>query len=382
MKHVLQVIVMNFRALNCLFLVVTFSLTACLRYTPSRSELEEKYKEKESVSEGEKIAIEDEKAFDQYEAGLKTRLENLLTERSYLAQLDISDSGYKLGPGDILSLDVYGMTDLKSEAEINPAGLVALPLVGEINAGGMSLSDFRSSLAKSLSRFVRNPQITLSVKQYQANRVSVIGEVTKPGVYPLKRTGQLLTELLSEAGGRTDKASSRIILLPAPKRSAQVQQVAMLNPNNPSTEVAGVEIDMDQLMGRVDMRPLLVPLVAGDTIILPEMGTYEVDGEVTKPGSYKLSSRTSTLGAIAAAAGLTYAAKVDGVELIRDIGSGKKASKVLNVEEIALRGAKDLRLRDGDILRVPSEPSLFFKRQIVESINSLFRGVSVQQRAN
>jgi protein involved in polysaccharide export with SLBB domain len=139
---------------------------------------------------------------------------------------------------------------------------------------------------------------------------------------------------------------------------------------------------MEDLTGTLDRHPLLIPLAPGDTIIVPEAGTYEVDGEVVTPGSYKLTGRTSVIGAIAAAKGFTYSADVNNVEVIRDIGAGQKALVTLDLEEVGLRGARDIRLRNGDLVRVPSHSSRFFKRQIVETINGIFNGVGVNQRMN
>jgi protein involved in polysaccharide export with SLBB domain len=147
-------------------------------------------------------------------------------------------------------------------------------------------------------------------------------------------------------------------------------------------ENAGVEIDLEQLIGQLDQRPLLIPVLPGDTIVVPEAGVFEVDGEVTAPGSYKLASRTSALGAIAAAQGLTYSADVNHVEVIRDTGGGRKALITIDLEQIGLQGKRDIRLRNGDLVRVPSEANRFFKRQIVESLNGLFNGVSVNKRIN
>jgi hypothetical protein len=197
-----------------------------------------------------------------------------------------------------------------------------------------------------------------------------------------------LTEVLSDAGGRTPNASSRIILLPAPRitehaveASTAMPQVSFVSTQD-SADSFGIEVDIEELTGGVNQRPLLIPLLPGDTVIVPEAGTYEVDGEVTQPGSFKLTSRTSVIGAIAAARGLTYAAAVNNVEVIRDTGNGKKALITLDLEEVGLRGGQDVRLRSGDLVRVPSEPGRFFRRQIVQTINGLFNGVGVNQRMN
>ena len=93
-----------------------------------------------------------------------------------------------------------------------------------------------------------------------------------------------------------------------------------------------------------------------------------------------MTSSTSVIGAVAAAGGLTYSADVKKVEVLRDIGGGKKALASLDLEEVGLQGGKDIRLRAGDLVRVPSEPGRFFERQIVSTLNSLFNGVNVTKR--
>jgi polysaccharide export outer membrane protein len=361
-------------------LITVIILQGCLKYTPSREELERDRGGTSSI--GPNLASEEE--FNAYEQALTDRLQRLISERSYLLTASHSLNGYAVGPGDIISVDVYGFGDLRTETEVSPQGTLSLPLVGETDVKGRDVASLKKHLAGLYARYVRNPRIDVSIKTYHSNRVSVIGEVQRPGMYPLRRNGQLITELISEAGGKNQMASNRIILLPAPKMDYEPQ---VLHASIPTTTASndsgvGVEIDIEALLGRIDQRPLLIPLMAGDTVVVPEAGNYEVDGEVQTPGSFKLTSGTSVIGAIAAAGGFTYSANVKQVEVIRDIGGGRKALATLDLEEVGLRGGRDIRLRAGDLVRVPSEPGRFFQRQTVEALNSLFNGVSVNRRTN
>jgi polysaccharide export outer membrane protein len=366
-------------------LVVALCLTSCLRYTPSRSELEERYNSSSKAS----LDIAGEIEFAAYEHALHNRLHQLIKERMHLLDGSVANaSGYGVGAGDVLHVQVFGFGDLLSDAEVSPVGSVSLPLVGEFSVAGLDLPAVRKKISSEYSRFIRSPQVEVSLKSYSASRVSIIGEVAKPGMYPLKRKGQLLTELLSEAGGRTQVASNRLILLPAQTASApqggfhdaHTPHITLASTKQPN--VYGVEIEFESLLGSLDQKPLLVPLLPGDTVVIPEAGNYDVDGEVAKPGSFKLATRTSVMSAIAAAGGFSYAASVNQVEVIRDIGGGRKALVTLDLEEVGLRGGRDIRLRNGDIVRVPSEPNRFFRQQIVETINGLFNGVGVSQRVN
>lgn len=383
---------MKLRAGMALFvgLVSMLSFQGCLRYVPSKEELEKQY----AKEDGAQLDIKGAAEFDAYEQALKRRRDSLIAQRAYLLTQPDSASSYKIGTGDVVTLAVYGFDDLRTESEVSSSGTISLPLVGEVSVKGMSVADARSTVAQRYARFIRTPNVDLVLKSYQSARVPVIGEVSKPGVYPLRRTGQLLTELLSEAGGKTERASGRIILLPRQGASQPSVQLASLAPMAANAAAgsgsapavspdpldgSGIEIDMEDLVGQSGERPLLVPLLPGDTIVVPEAGRYEVDGEVLRPGSFTLASRTSALGAVAAAGGFTYSADVKKVEVIRDIGGGKKAAVTLDLEEVGLRGGKDVRLRNGDVIRVPSEPGRFFRRQVVEALNGVFRGVGVNQ---
>lgn len=362
-----------------LILGTSILIQGCIKYTPSREELEKDRGGNSALNAN----LGSEEEFNAYERSLTDRLQRLISDRSYLLTASQSINGYAVGPGDVISVDVYGFGDLRAEAEVSPSGTLSLPLVGETDVKGRDVSSLKKHLTGLYTRYVRNPRIDVSIKNYHSNRVSVIGEVQRPGMYPLRRNGQLITELISEAGGKNQMASNRIILLPAPKLDYVAHTAhPIIAQTTPSDSGVGVEIDIEALLGRIDQRPLLIPLVAGDTVVVPEAGNYEVDGEVQTPGSFKLTSGTSVIGAVAAAGGFTYSANVKQVEVIRDIGGGRKALATLDLEEVGLRGGRDIRLRAGDLVRVPSEPGRFFQRQVVEALNSLFNGVSVNRRSN
>lgn len=363
-------------ALPLLLSLSTLFIQGCIKYTPSRDQIESERSQTSDIAS----PLGSEEEFNAHEQALTNRLHRLLSERSYLLNVDQAGSGYTLGPGDILTINVFGFGDLQSEAEISPQGTISLPLIGEADVQGKDIQTAKRYLAGRYAHYVKNPRVDVSVKNYHSNRISVIGEVQRPGMYPLRRNGQLLTELLSEAGGKNQLASNRIILLPAAKLGGYAG--SQLNSVSARDEGIGVEIEMEALLGKLDQRPLLVPLVAGDTVVVPEAGNFEVDGEVGKPGSFKLASSTSVISAIAAAGGLTYSADVKKVEVIRDIGGGRKALATLDLEEVGLRGGRDIRLRAGDLVRVPSEPGRFFRRQIVETLNTIFNGVTVNRPAN
>ncbi len=106
-------------------------------------------------------------------------------------------------------------------------------------------------------------------------------------------------------------------------------------------------------------------------VIVPEAGKVMVEGEVERSGSYDLSQQTTLLSALASAGGISYAAKVDEVEIIREVGADKKAHLVLDLGRIANGEEKDVRLKNGDIVQVPTDSGRRMTRDTYEGISRI-----------
>lgn len=357
----------SFFKLCILGIILTNS--SCMRYTPSRA----------SLSSGDDSAIQyaGEEAFYSLDKTQDERLKNLIAER-HAAIPETKVSSYKIGVDDVIDLSVFDAPEMNRKVRVRPDGFISLPLINQIKLAGLTESDAQAEITKQLNKFMHSPQVQLYISEYAAHKVWVVGNIPKPGAYPLSRDNYSLIELLSEAGGRNEKASSTIILIP---NSDGKNQDTTLQPllNNNETKQFGIEIPFEQLIGSVDKAPLRVPLRAGDTIVVPEAGTVEIAGEVNAPGSYPLPSKMTLLGAVAVARGLSYAADVESVEVIRELGAGKKAMITVDLEKLALKDASDIRLRNGDIVRIPSDRTRFITNQTVSVINSLVGRVTPDQ---
>lgn len=358
-----------------LFLIsVILSTVGCLRYTPSFKELRDN-----DHTPGADSEYADAEAFYQFQQQQEGRLKELLSQRE-VEQGELAESDYKIGPEDVVQLTVFDVEELNRSVRVRPSGSISLPLVGTMMVAGLTEDDLQKELSKRLVKFMYDPQVHVFISEYSAHKVNVIGEVAKPGAYPLRRNDYSLVEILSEAGGKTQNAGGTIVLIPqqgaAHPENPEIASARAKLAGNPANAF-GIEIYFDDLVGSVNSPPLSIPLRPGDTIVVPEAGKVQVDGEVKTPGSFPLSSRTTLLGSIASAGGLSYSAEVSKVEVIRELGSGKKALLSVDLEKIALKDGQDIRLRDGDIVRVPSAGGRFATRQIIEGINSLFSfGVS------
>lgn len=108
---------------------------------------------------------------------------------------------YRLGPQDLIEVSIFGVQDLSKVVRVNSNGQVSLPLIGSIVAGGRTIPELERELAKSYSDgFLQNPQVTIFVKEFASQRITLEGAIEKPGIYPLTGKTSLL-QAIAVAGG-------------------------------------------------------------------------------------------------------------------------------------------------------------------------------------
>ena len=116
------------------------------------------------------------------------------------------DQSYKVLPGDMLQISVWGEENLQEEVLVRPDGAFSFPLCGDISARNRSVIELQEEITKRLSRYISGPVVTVSVTQVLGNKVYVIGQVTRPGVFVVNPQVDVL-QALSMAGGTTPFAS-------------------------------------------------------------------------------------------------------------------------------------------------------------------------------
>lgn len=139
----------------------------------------------------------------------------------------IKISEFVLGVGDTIEITVYRHDDLKSiSIKINPSGKIMFPLIGDVQAAGMSIFKLRDDLKERLSKYIVDPQVTISVTSLQSQKIMVLGEVNTPGIFTLDSSLTIM-EAISKAGGMTSDAKlSNVILI---RREQGKPQVASLD---------------------------------------------------------------------------------------------------------------------------------------------------------
>jgi polysaccharide biosynthesis/export protein len=337
--------------------------------TTPRSEIIEQARaqgmELPSVEEERRLFFEDE-------AVQKRRLMSLMRDR---ASGTYRDTSYRIGPDDEVELNVFDVPELNVTVKVRPSGYLSLPLVGAVKAGGLTEVELHDELVARLSTYVRNPQINLFVSQYGSQKVAVMGAVRTPGTFPLKKGTNSVLELLSQAGGVTEKAGNFLNFIPGEFSGVGSgndiearARLALAASDTVEVRRGGIEIYLDQILGTGGGIPLEIPVRGGDMVVIPEAGKIMIEGEIEKPGSYDLNQQTTLLGALAASGGITYGAKLDEIEVVREVALGKKAHLVLDLTRLASGEEKDVRLRNGDIVRVPSDAGRRMRQDTFEGI--------------
>ena len=275
-------------------------------------------------------------------------------------------SDYPIGPGDVLEISVPGMEEIKVITQrVTGEGTISLPFVGVINASGMTDKELRDEIRRRLeTNYMRNPQISLFVKEFRSRQVAVIGAVQKPGLYNLASSADTVLGMISQAGGMRPEAAERILFIPAePVDSAKAKEVidslpVQLVSQDPSPlilkNVDPIVINLDSIRRSADQMYLNIPARPGDIIMVPGGGEVLVQGWVAKPGAHKITSGLTILGAVAAAGGTVFPADKGSVELIRTNHQGQKTSFVANLDAIKAGEQPDLPLREGDVIDVLS----------------------------
>jgi len=218
--------------------------------------------------------------------------------------------------------------------------MITLPLLGEINIQGLTKSGVEKKLAKLLEeKYLRDPQVTIFIKEYQSKRVSVLGAVSEPGYYELLGR-QTLLQIISQAGGMTQDAGEEIIVI-------RKQE------NGPNTAVK-ISIEDLAVKGDVDLNISLEP---GDIINIPidKIVHVYVFGQVRKPGALdvKKSNIPTLLQAIAQAGGFSERASKGGVIIKRKNADGKEFQTKVDVKDIIKGKKKDIQLLENDVVYVP-----------------------------
>jgi polysaccharide export outer membrane protein len=136
-----------------------------------------------------------------------------------------NNQDYRLGAGDAIGVQVYQSPDLSIDARVSESGVISYPLVGSVQLGGLTIAEAEKKIGDALRTggFVKVPQVNIVLLQVRGNQVAVLGQVQKPGRFPLETTTTRVSDLLAAAGGVTPMGDDTLIVTGTARRPAVPQ---------------------------------------------------------------------------------------------------------------------------------------------------------------
>jgi len=211
-----------------------------------------------------------------------------------------------LGPSDVIKISVYGVPDLALETRISEAGVITFPLIGAVPVAGLPVAAAEKKIAGLLENggFVRKAQVNIIVTQIQSQQVSVLGQVNRPGRYPLDGRRSVM-DLLALAGGIAADGGDTINLIR--KRDGKTTKTVL---------------DVIQMVRSGDLVEDVL-LTGGDVIYVERSPRFYIYGEVQRPGMFRLERSMTVVQALSAGGGLSARGTERGLVIKRRDASGK-----------------------------------------------------------
>ena len=239
----------------------------------------------------------------------------------------LAPTEYRLGSGDVIRISVFQNPELTLETRVTEGGLVSYPLLGSIRVGGLGVTQAEKLIADGLrnGNFVKSPQVTLVIVQVRGNQAGVLGQVNRPGRFPIEVADMRLSDLLAMAGGSTPNASDIMVLTGT--RNGQPYRL---------------EVDLPALFtpaGRAND----VLILNGDTVWVDRQPMVFIYGEVQRPGPMRLERDMTLMQALATGGGLNARGTEKGIRVHRKGAGGSTEVRQSKMDD---------RLRDGDVVYV------------------------------
>jgi polysaccharide export outer membrane protein len=233
----------------------------------------------------------------------------------------------QIGRGDEVRVEVFGNPDLATTTNVADDGSIHMPLAGPVPVTGRSPAEAarRIEAALKAGEFLVDPQVTVTVLRSLSQRVSVNGEVVRPGRYVIESDSTVL-DLIALAGGITQKGSDIVYILRRDESGVQQR----------------VPVDISGMLMASPDATSVPTLRGGDSIIVPK-ATFSITGEVRSPGEYRIEGEMLLFQAIARAGGLTPLGSALRTE-IRRRGPDDKF--------VDIKGKSDTRIEPGDVIKV------------------------------
>ena len=223
------------------------------------------------------------------------------------AQAAPPNADYRLGPGDAIGVQVFQSPDLSVDARVSENGVISYPLVGSVQLGGLSIAEAEQKIADALRSggYVRSPQVNIILRQVRGNQVAVLGQVNRPGRFPLETFNTRVSDMLATAGGVTPGGDD-VLILTGQRQGQAFRRV----------------IDIPGLF--LNQKPEDdVVLAGGDTLYVNKAPVFYIYGQAQRPGPYRIERGMTVMQALAQGGGPTARGSQNRLMLHRRDAAGK-----------------------------------------------------------
>jgi polysaccharide biosynthesis/export protein len=294
--------------------------------------------------------------------------DDFISNRPSTAPTSAAGKEYRIGRDDLIEVTVFEVSELSSTGRVTASGTISMPLIGPIGVAGRTPEEVEQTIEEALrENYINDPHVTVFIREYASQPVSVIGAVKLPGIYQIK--GQkFLLDMLAMAQG-VDAGAGNVI---------QVIRAASAAPTDDAAQESlprqTLTINVEDLFenGKTELN---VPIFAGDVINILRAGSVFVVGEVIRPNEFVLRNgkNITVTQAIALANGFTREAQRKQCVIIRYHRDGTKEEIQANTEKILRGDDIDVPMMPNDILFVPANR---IKTNLTRALDSAISVVS------
>jgi len=285
---------------------------------------------------------------------------------SAAAQPSSPSADYRIGPEDMLQITLYNVpgdttaTPRGLAVRVSQAGVINLPLLGEVSVKGLTVSDLEQNLRQLYDKYIYNPQVGVLVTDYR-QKVSIIGAVQKPGEFVISGPKTLI-DLLAMAGGVSPTAGTQVHLY-------------RRGPNGHESYVIDLLV-LASNPGSYNDKNINQPIQAGDVVNVPQAGMFFVDGAVRTPGSYSLERRFTLKQALAKAGGLDRDLSSSEIVIYRRKDPKEVQTISVDFDSILAGSAADPPIEADDVIVVPISAAKYVWNRYLYQL--IFGGATVR----
>ncbi|MDF1825535.1 MAG: polysaccharide biosynthesis/export family protein [Verrucomicrobiales bacterium] len=362
MKSIINLLFRSFAAMT---LLVSFS--ACVHLKPADREFKTSaHFAPEDFDESESLTAED--ALKQLPK--EPDFEQLNFEKTIKAEYLRTPSGpYRVGPGDILDIEVAEKEETRAQTKVLPDGMLHYSVADGVRVSGMTLKEVSDVLSKKLADDYINPVVTVNVSRAESQRFWMLGQVSRPGAYPIQKPTTVI-DAISQGGGLLSNRDGIEITNP---EAADLERAILIRNGDL------IPVDFEALIREGDMSQN-VYVKGGDYVFVPSLNAQSIYvlGDVSRPGPVFYEKGVSLLSSVAVAGGTRPDAIVTKVLIIRG-GTHRPKVAVVDLRAVMRGKEPDLALEGGDIVWVPESPWTKLKEYTESVLITAAQAVAVQE---